>query len=103
MNGLNKTIVVIRSAPSSSEFKRGLKLAEQLKASGQNVQLCLLSAAVLATEGLANSGWELASHKDSIGMRAIDLSKASDAVRPADYAEIVDLLISNNAKVIGAF
>lgn len=100
MDRSDKVVVVVRSAPSSAEFKRGLKLAEELKAAGQKTQLCLLSGATLATAELLSQGWDLASHRDSAQMRAVELSEGVD---PIDYAELVDLLMSDEASVIGAF
>lgn len=105
---MKEVLCMISSPPESANAKRGLALAAEWMKQGRSVKICLIQDGVYASlarskmsGGLESAQWfSLADDLQIRGFKAEDLSQG---VRILDYAQLVQMMLSDEQQVLGAF
>lgn len=92
-------LVVVKSAPDTSDGRRGVALAQELGADVVFLQNGIYFAQRGRLEGVKGAVYALAEDARLRGITAGDLGPA---IRTIEYADFVDLLTSGD-KVVGMF
>lgn len=94
-------LVIIKSAPGTSEGRRGVSLASDMSA-----EIVLLQNGVYFVQGqkLANAGFAGKAYvlEDDRRLRGLEADNSNKTVQDLSYDGLVDLLIEHD-KVIGMF
>lgn len=110
-----RKVVLLRHAPSEPETVGALRLAASLRALGHRVTLVLIQDAVLGAlrhsqvEGarqlraVVEAGADCRYLAGDLAMRGHGSTSVSPGCEGCSYEELVDVLLADDSRVIGAF
>jgi sulfur relay (sulfurtransferase) complex TusBCD TusD component (DsrE family) len=108
-------VVVLRSGPRTSEADRALRFAESLLEQGGQLSLALLEDAVLIAlkdgelpsqqrlRSLLQAGAGCVYLAEDLTMRGFASDQVAQGSAPASYERLVDVLLADGSRVVGAF
>lgn len=105
---MERIAVLVASSPGTPAAQRAFQLVRDLSAQGNQVTLVLLEDAVVGSTGrlpevpLEQSAAAMAL-ADDLALRGIDPARLHPACRPCTYAEIIEQVMTQNERTLGAF
>ena len=105
---MKEVLCMISSPPESANAKRGLALAKEWIKQGRSVKICLIQDGIYASLVKTKMFGDLESAQwftlaDDLHLRGFQDEDLRQGVKTLDYVHLVQMMMSENHQVLGAF
>lgn len=105
---MNEVLCMISSPPGSPNAERGLALAAEWMKQGRSVKICLIQDGVYASLARNKMSGDLEPAQwftlaDDLRLRGFKAEDLRRGVQILDYAQLVQMMMSEDQQVLGAF